>query len=143
MNRSDLEKQNQALLKELELLKAENSRIKDTNISLQKDNHNLRCKNNYLKRKLEHVKIDLCDLKRELDTLKSKYDLSDKSVEKLKECASELPLKLFQTTVKRISGKRVHQFDPVMKKFALSLHLCSSKAYRYVVIHSLSHSYFT
>ena len=56
----------------------------------------------------------------------------------LLKCASEVPLHLFESTVKHARGKRDKIYHPAIRKFALSLHLCSAKAYR---LHLYTYSY--
>ena len=86
----------------------------------------------YLNRKSDSLSVTVKDLKSSLDNVKERYDIDSDVIESLKKCASDVPQHLFKSISKRARGKRDKEFHPSIKKFALSLHLCSSKAYNYV-----------
>ena len=80
------------------------------------------------KRKLEN-KIQ--DLESVLTACKTKCNISDESLEVLKSAASEVPRELLARAVKKIKCSYTPNYSPVIKKFALTLHLHSPAAYRY------------
>ena len=83
---------------------------------------------NRAKRKLEG-KIQ--DLETVLFSCKEKYNISDESLDVLKRAASEVPSELLTRAVKKIKCSYTPNYSPVLKKFALTLHLHSPAAYRY------------
>ena len=115
--------ENEALKRELERMKCENAMLKNTNSKLMSQNY-------YLKRKNNDSKINLMKLKEKVKELEHKFDLSNKIIKTLENCVSEVPKQLFECTAKRSKGKSEQTYHPAVKKVALSLHLCSSKAYR-------------
>ena len=80
------------------------------------------------KRKLEN-KIQ--DMESVLSACKTKCNISDESLEVLKRAASEVPRELLARAVKKIKCSYTPNYSPVIKKFALTLHLYSPAAYRY------------
>ena len=112
---------------QIEELKRQLQAMKNLKI---KSENNLRVKNFRLKRKCDNLNSTIGDLNIKLDLLHKKFEIESSFVEKLKNCVSEVPNEIFQATVKRIEGGRVRSYHPALKKFALSLHSCSAKAYR-------------
>ena len=110
----------------------ENIRLKARISELDSRNKQLISANYYLKRKNAVLTEKVRDLQKRVKDLQSKFDLSDNLVEDLKNCVSDVPLHLLEGTAKRVHMKRDKCFHPSIKRFALTLHLCSSKAYRYV-----------
>ena len=80
------------------------------------------------KRKLEEK---IHDLESVLIACKKQCNVSDESLEVLKRAASEVPRELLTRAVKKIKCSYTPNYSPVLKKFALTLHLHSPAAYRY------------
>ena len=120
----------QRLKRENEQLKVQNSELVNENKSLKVDYSKLVSENHHLKRKHLVVNHRLVNLSKQLKEVKLKYDISSTMMETLNKCVNEVPKKLLEGTAKRVSGTKEKAYHPVIKKFALSLHLCSSKAYR-------------
>ena len=118
------------LQNKLDELVVKNTALDQRNLELVQENNRLKQQNYYLKRKSDKLTNDVADLKVKVDELSSKFQLSQMSVLKLTQCASEVPQHLFKATMKRVCGEQDREYHPALKKFALSLHLCSSKAYR-------------
>ena len=116
-----------------ERLKAENEKLVFKNIQLTQRKEKYRKSSSYLKGKQINMKCSLQEFKRELKEIKSKFDLSTTQIDNLSLCASEVLKELFEATAKRAVGGRDRSNHPALRKFAVSLHLCSAKAYRYRV----------
>ena len=115
----EIEEQNKQLVSEINKLASENKSLKSSN--------------NYLKRKSDELQTSLKDFKDQVSKLKSEFDISHNVETILKKCSSEVPEQLFKATAKRAAGvTRDRQYHPVIRKFALTLQLASSKAYRLV-----------
>ena len=111
------------LLQKNNQLEQECQRLKEENVKLQQQRY-------YLKRKSDKLANAVTDLRDKIADMTKKFDLSESSILTLNECASEVPRHLFEATVKRVRGQRDKSYHHALRKFALSLHLCSSKAYR-------------
>ena len=120
-----------------ERLTAQNEKLIFENIQLTQRKDFYRKSSSYLKRKRINMECSLQEFKRELKDLKSKFDISTSQINNLTSCASEVPKELFEATAKRAVGGRDRSYHPALRKFAVSLHLCSPKAYRYRVINIL------
>ena len=114
---------NKKLISSIEKLKKENLRLK-------KQNKRLRSEATYYKRKFESTQSLLEELSEKLKGKSSKFGLSKEALKMLEKCASEVPKQLFEATANKVSGSGVRMYDTAIKKFSLSLHLCSNKAYR-------------
>lgn len=102
---------------------------------LSEENKILTNSNSYLKRKNNELGDKLKELKTTVNNLTKQFDISKNNIELLKSCTSELPYQLFESTAKRARGiVRDKEYHPAIRKFALTLELCSAKAYRYVHI---------
>ena len=130
-----------------DLLNSEICELKKQNANLQRLNDQLLSKNTkltqqtyYLKRKSDSLQYTLSDLKQKLSELQTQFDLSSRIIDDLNNCASEVPRHLFESTAKRARGERSKSFHPAIRKFALSLHLCSAKAYR-LTFYTISFSF--
>ena len=134
-------------------LREENESLKSSNVGLQQENQALKVTNDsmntvnleirgknlklsqscyYLKRKRLDEQSKMAELSSTLQDIQSKFALSSSMMELLSECSSEVPKHMFESTTKRMANTHDPAYHPALKKFALSLHLCSSKAYRYV-----------
>ena len=115
-----LKKQNAQLLKEVESLKSDNMKVKKSR--------------SYLKRKNANLVTSVSELKSRVQELTNDLGLTKNISEVLKKCTSEVPAQMFEMTVKRACGVQVQQYHPAIRKFALTLQLASSKAYRYIFV---------
>lgn len=129
---------NEQLKSEVVELKKQNANLESLNAKLISRNTKLTQQTYYLKRKSDSLQNNLSDLKQKLSELQKQFDLSSRIVDDLNKCASEVPLHLFESTAKHARGKRDKIYHPAIRKFALSLHLCSAKAYR---LHLYTYSY--
>ena len=120
------------IISENDQLKIEIAKLKRKNQELLSSNISLRNTNIRLKRKCTSLSENSGELQKKLNDLLSNCDITNNLAESLKKCASEIPLQLVESAAKRISGKRLKSYPPQLRKFALSLQLCSSKAYRYL-----------
>lgn len=111
------------LKRNIEILENENKKLKCENTKVTNSNY-------YFKRKSINLRCSLAELKDKMHEMKTKFDLSSSLMDKLSKCASEVPKELFESAAKRAAGGRVRSYHPALRKFALSLHLCSAKAYR-------------
>ena len=84
----------------------------------------------YLKRKNSLQENALNDFKAKVESLTKDLTVSKNVLDSLKKCTSEIPAKLFELTAKRAKGSRIREYDPSIRKFALTLQMASSKAYR-------------
>ena len=109
-----------------------NSRLEKHNESLESSNTKLTKKCKGLKRKLTSIQKHFDDLQRELDNMKLKYNMPDNVSETLNQCADELPRELFLSTYKKAKGITVRDYHPAVRKFSMTLHLYSAKAYRFL-----------
>ena len=99
--------------------------------TLIKENNKLKSSNYYLKRKNMELGEKVQELKAKLEKVTNEYNLSKNNSELLKQCLVEVPYQLFESTTKRIKGiTRDRVYHPAIRKFALTLQLCSSKAYK-------------
>ena len=108
-------------------LNTEISRLQTENVQLKRANYTL-------KRKYQLLKATYADFKEKVKNLHKRYELSHSLVESLSKCASEVPKELFELTCKRARASRPKEYHPAIKKFSLTLHLCSAKAYRFTFI---------
>ena len=68
----------------------------------------------------------MSDFKKQVEDLQSTYNISHNVSALLNECASQFPGKLFEAAVKRVCGvSNQKEYDPVIRKFALTLQLIS------------------
>ena len=121
----------------LSQLNSEISRLETENLQLKRANYTL-------KRKYTLLKATYADFKERVKNLHKRYELSHSLVESLSKCASEVPKELFEITCKRARGSRPKEYHPAIKKFSLTLHLCSAKAYRFTfmfIIHICMYIY--
>ena len=93
----------------------------------------LKNSNKYLKRKQNVMQKSFDDFKNKVNELQRKYEISHVQVESLMKCACEVPSQLFEQTAKRAREIRPKEYHPSIRKFALTLHLCSVKAYRLTI----------
>ena len=108
----------------IEQVLEENEHLKRTVKQLQQSNY-------YLKLKNVIMKSSLADFKDKVKSLHKRFELSHSLVESLTQCTSEVPKELFELTGKRARGfKRPKEYHPAIKRFALTLQMCSTKAYR-------------
>jgi len=63
---------------------------------------------------------------------KCKTDLSVENFQTISDKAEQIPAAFLNSYQTKLSGKTVLQYDETIRSFALSLHLKSAKAYRYV-----------
>ena len=68
--------------------------------------------------------------KLKVETLTKDLNASRNVHDGLLRCTSEVPAKLFEMTAKRARGSRIREYHPSIRKFALTLQMASSKAYR-------------
>ena len=90
----------------------------------------VRKSNSYLKRKNGDLLTSVSELKCRVEELTKDLGLTKNISEVLNKCTSEVPAQLFELTAKRARGVQVKQYHPAIRKFALTLQLASSKAYR-------------
>ena len=90
--------------------------------------------NYYLKHKCHELAGKVTYFNQKLQSFQTKFGLSDTVTASLHVCISEVPLHLYEGAAKRVQGKREKEFHPAIKRFALTLHLCSAKAYRLILI---------
>ena len=107
-----------------DILQNELQKLKEENLRLKKSN-------GYLKRKQSDMKDKVGQLNQKISELDRKFEVSHTLVESLNQCMSEVPRQLFEETSKRARKIRTKVYHPAIRKFALTLHLCSAKAYRY------------
>ena len=98
--------------------------------SVIEKNENHRKQRNYLKRKQINMESSMIEMIKTIKSLENKFSLCRTDIDKLQDCASQVPKELFSATVKRAEGGRVRTYHPALRKFAMTLHLCSPKAYR-------------
>jgi len=119
--------------KRAEELKRENAMLTEKIQTLFEENNKLKSSNYYLKRKNMELGEKVQELKAKLEKVTNEYNLLKNNSELLKQCLSEVPYQLFESTTKSIKGiNRDRVYHPAIRKFALALQLCSSKAYKYV-----------
>ena len=111
-----LEEQNRKLIEEVQKLSSENKVVKQQNY--------------YLKRKCKSLDQTVKEFKEEVVKIQNEFNISQNVTTVLEKCASEVPAELFKSTAKRARGGRDKQYHPAIRKFALTLQLASSKAYR-------------
>ena len=110
---------------------AQNEKLKELVEKLSSENKKLYQSNQYLKRANAKLKESLTDFKAKVESLKSDFNISHNVATVLSKCASEVPAQLFESTAKRVCGaNRIREYHPAIRKFALTLQLASSKAYR-------------
>ena len=124
----------QTVISENSFLKQTNNSLARINLKLRKSNERLKNHNYFLKRKCHELADKVTYLNQKLQSLQTKFELSDRVTASLHECISEVPLHLYEGAAKRVQGKREKEFHPAIKRFALTLHLCSAKAYRLILI---------
>ena len=108
----------------------ENNLLKEEG-ELQKELRVLKQANYYLKRKNNMLQSKLSDFQTKVKDLHKRYELSYSLVESLHNCTSEVPKEIFELTSKRARGISMKKdYHPAIRKFALTLHLCSATAYR-------------
>ena len=115
---------------ENERLQKENERLQKENVRLKSENRNVKKCNYHLKRKSNELADNLTVFKTRLEDLTQQLNLSKNVQESLMKCSSEVPEQLFQMTAKKARGSRIRNYSPAVRKFALTLQLASSKAYR-------------
>ena len=118
------------LKQQLEWFKQENERLQKENVRLKSENRNVKKCNYHLKRKSNELADNLTVFKTRLEDLTQQLNLSKNVQESLMKCSSEVPEQLFQMTAKKARGSRIRNYSPAVRKFALTLQLASSKAYR-------------
>jgi len=118
------------LLIEIEKLKKNIVDLKNSKIELNRRNDALNKAKKRGKRKNDHLQHSLEDMKEKLKETERKFQVSSNVFEQLDKCASEVPKEFFTATSKRAGGGHNRSYHPALKKFALTLHLCSPKAYR-------------
>ena len=106
----------------------ENLRKKYESVIEKNDKH--RKQKNYLKRKQINMESSMTEMMKKIKTLEKKFSLGKTDIETLQDCVSQVPMELFSATAKRAEGGRVRTYHPALRKFAMTLHLCSPKAYR-------------
>lgn len=124
---------NQDLYNQIAKLKKENELLLKKNIDIKQKCEKYKKSSFYYKRKSINMECSLCELKTELKSLQAKFDLSTTQITTLNLCASEVPRELFESTAKRMTGTRDRSYHPALRKLAVSLHLCSPKAYRWIL----------
>ena len=111
---------------QIEKLKSELSQLKKNKAESETK---LKRSNKGLKRRCAELKLTISDLKIKLDELHRKFEI-DAFVDTIKKCVSQVPLEIFEATIKRVNGSKLKNYHPAIKRFALNLHTCSAKAYR-------------
>ena len=112
---------------QIEKLKSELSQLKKNQAESERK---LKRSNKGLKRRCAELKLTISDLNIKLDELHRKFEIDASFVDTLKKCVSQVPLEIFEATVKRVNGSKLKNYHPAIKRFALNLHTCSAKAYR-------------
>ena len=120
------------LKQQIEMLRQENERLQKENERLKRENRNVKMSNYNLKRKSDKLVDNLSSFKTRLVHLTEQLNLSKNVQESLKKCSSEVPEQLFKMTAKRARGSQIRNYSPAIRKFALTLQLASSKAYRII-----------
>ena len=111
--------------KEVEDLKKKLSDVERENFQLKKSL-------SYYKRKSKDLSDQVKDLKTKLTKLKEDFNISNDIFLDLEKCSSDVPNQLLRNTVKRVKGVAEKEYHPTIRKFALTLQLCSLKAYNYL-----------
>ena len=96
--------------------------MKKSSEDLAKKNASLRVQKTKLKKKVKSLEETLKEIEQ---------DVTAEGFIQLNEKAADIPKSVFENFNKRLNPTS-RENDPIMKKFALSLHLKSAKAYRYV-----------
>ena len=98
--------------------------MKKTSEDLAKKCASLRVQKTVLKKKVKSLEETLKDIEK---------DVTAEGFIQLNEKAADIPKSVIDNLKKKCSNPASRlEYDPTMKKFALSLHLKSAKAYRYV-----------
>ena len=105
-------------------------KLMEENSRLQKENSKLKNQVNYLKRKRKEEENSLITMKNKLKELEQKFYFSEDIIRSLENCVSEVPKLIFEKMMKRAKRRDERKYHPALQRFALSLHLCSHKAYR-------------
>ena len=72
---------------------------------VKKDKH--RKQGNYLKRKQINMESSMTEMIKNIKSLENKFTLCRTDIDKLQDCASQVPKELFSATAKRAGGGRV------------------------------------
>ena len=117
-------------LQQIESLKKANEQIQKKYELAMTKNFKQRLQKNYLKRKQINMESSMTEMLKTIKSLEKKFSLHRTDIDRLQNCVSEVPKELFSATAKRAEGGRVRAYHPALRKFAMTLHLCSPKAYR-------------
>ena len=113
-----------------EELEAEILRLKKVNNDLMIKKDNLESKVRYYKRKAGNLQELVNNQKQLICKLKEQFGITGDVGEMLSQTSNRLPADFFKSFCKRICGSQEHEYSPEVRKFALTLQLCSLKAYR-------------
>ena len=113
-----------------EELEAEILRLKKVNSDLMRKKNTLVSSVWYYKRKAENLQELVNNQKQLICKLKEQFGITGDVGEMLSKASTSLPADFFKSFCKRICGSQEHEYSPEVRKFALTLQLCSLKAYR-------------
>ena len=85
----------------------------------------------YYKRKSSDLQELVNNQKKLIDKITEQFCIGGEMSELLNKSVDSLPGDFFKSYCKRICGAQEKQYSGPVRKFALTLQLCSNKAYRY------------
>ena len=112
-------------------LREENKTLKKEIKELISKNKTLQVKVTYYKRKAEISTRSLSDKTSFLKKIEEQFGITYEVLDLLSNSSSSLPVDFFKSYCKHLSHVPVKQYSGEIRQFALTLQLCSLKAYRY------------
>ena len=116
--------------KSREELEAEIRHLTERNQILAREKKQWYNKALYYKRKVLDLQQLVDNQKQLIEEIKKQYGITGEISDMLSNAADSIPADFFKSYCKRIHGSREREYSPQIRKFALTLQLCSLKAYR-------------